>query len=337
MPASTNKVKVIVTNLLLMLASVLVSALVLEQGFRIRLFGWNAFSIEALRNNVPINNAGIMRQSAFDDIYWELQPDLDVSFKLARLTTNHDGLADKPYPHTKPAGTTRIAVLGDSYSMASGVDTDRSYHALIEQQLTQHGEPIEIINFAVGGYGLERYNAVLQHTLPAWQPDAILLGYCAFNDHFALPPATGSVPPFHPWRSNGFWTSYVMAYFDMQKKADKAVPLALGESQFSFIDRELARTRQLADQLHPHMPILLAYLDNRPHPPADVARLQQIATRHGMQFSDTTVDFSQDTIEDVSIQLLDSHPNALAHQRFAQRLLPAVSALLASIPPSKSP
>lgn len=336
MSASGISIKTIATNFLLFLISVCVSALLLEQGFRIWLFGSQAFSIDALRNNVPVNNAGIMRQSPFDDIYWALQPDLDVSFKLARLTTNHDGLADRAYTLEKPAGVTRIAVLGDSYSMASGVDTDRSYHALIEQQLQQQGNKIEIINFAVGGYGLERYNAVLQHIVPAWHPDAILLGYCAFNDHFALPPSTGSVPPFHPFRDNGFLTSYVLAYFDMRERANKEIPTPLGEAQFSFIDRELARTRTLADQIHSHMPILLAYLDNRPHPPADITRIQQMAQQHGMVFVDTTVDFANTRIDDVSIQLLDSHPNALAHERFAQRLLPAVQALLQQTQPGQA-
>jgi hypothetical protein len=277
---------------------------------------------------VPINNAGFMQQSAFDDIYWELKPDIDVSFKLARLTTNHAGLADREYSQQKPANTFRFAVLGDSYSMASGVDTDKSYHALIEARLNDTkttGQHIEFINFAVGGFGLERYNATLEHKVPEWQPDALLIGYCAFNDHFALPPKTDNVPPFNPPRINGFWISYVKAYLDMhkqdktlqQQKTDVAM---LNEKQFAFIDQELARTRQLANQLKPNMPIVLAYLDNRPHAQQDIDRIQQIARQHQMVFVDTTVDFANTRIDDVSIHLLDSHPNAMAQQTFANRI-----------------
>lgn len=314
------------TNLGVLLVSTLLALLLLEQGFRIWLFGWHAFSVEALRNNVPINNAGFMQQSAFDDIYWELKPDLDVSFKLAHLTTNHAGLADREYPQTKPANTYRIAVLGDSYSMASGVDTDKSFHALLETQFNRTiGHPhYEFINFAVGGFGLERYNAMLEHKVPAWQPDALLVGYCAFNDHFALPPKTGTVPPFNPPRVDGFWMSYVKDYFSLQARAAKEIAQPLGETQFAFIDREFARTRQLAEQVQPGMPILLAYLDNRPHPQQDIDRIQHIAQQHGMAFVDTTQDFANTRIEDVSIHLLDSHPNAAAHVAFSQRIASAI-------------
>src|SRR6478735_2699184 len=115
-------------NFLLLLISVTFSAILLEQGFRCWLFGWKAFDIEALRNNVPVNNAGFMMRSPFDDIYWALKPNLDISFKLAHLTTNSRGLADQEYPIKKPENSYRIAVLGDSYSMASGVDTDKNFH-----------------------------------------------------------------------------------------------------------------------------------------------------------------------------------------------------------------
>lgn len=321
--------KTLAGNLLLLLLSTLFALLLLEQGFRVWLYGWQAFDIDALRNNVPVNNAGIMQQSAFDDIYWELKPNLDVSFKLARLTSNSHGLADREYPLQKPAGTYRIAVLGDSYSMASGVDTDKSYHAILEQQLnTSTGRPYEFINFAVGGFGLERYNATLEHKVPAWQPDAILLGYCGFNDHFALPPPGGAVPPFNPPRIDGFRQSYLMEYLRMldaerQAREDTATRV-LGDKHLAFIERELARTRALADRIRPGMPILFAYLDNRAHSEQDLQAIAALAQRHGMVFVDTSRQFAGTRIDDYSIQLLDSHPNAKAHALFAATLFNAI-------------
>lgn len=321
--------KTLAGNLLLLLLSTLFALLLLEQGFRVWLFGWQAFDSAALRNNVPVNNAGIMQQSAFDDIYWELKPNLDVSFKLAHLTTNSHGLADREYPLHKPVGTYRIAVLGDSYSMASGVDTDKNYHALLEKQLSAStGRPYEFINFAVGGFGLERYNATLEHKVPAWQPDAILLGYCGFNDHFALPPPTGAVPPFNPPRIDGFRLSYVMEYIRLREAEKRAredtTGMVLSDKHLAFIDRELARTRELADRIKPGMPILFAYLDNRAHSEQDLQAIAAIAQRHGMAFVDTSRQFAGTRIDDYSIQLLDSHPNAPAHALFAATLLDAI-------------
>lgn len=316
-------------NLLLLLVSVIFSALLLEQGFRCWLFGWKAFDVEALRNNVPINNSGFMVQSPFDDIYWALKPDLDISFKLARLTTNSHGLADREYPLEKPANSYRIAVLGDSYSMSSGVDTDKSFHALLEERMNREGKQLyEIINFAVGGFGLERYNATLEHIVPAWQPDAILLGYCGFNDHQPLPPATGSVPPFNPRRIDGFWTSYVYQYLEMKQEEKKHTQdtsgMVLTEKNLAFIDRELGKMRNLANRIKPDMPILLAYLDNREHSEQDLQHIEAIANKYNIRFVDTSRQFKGTRIDDYSISLLDSHPDGRAQAMFANTLFDSI-------------
>lgn len=327
---SSGTAKKIAVNFLLLLLSVIFSLLLLEQGFRIWMFGAKAFDVAALRNNVPINNATFMMQSPFDDIYWALQPNIDTTLKLAHLTTNSQGLADREYPQQKAAGTYRIAVLGDSYSMATGVDTDKSYHALLENRMNTAGtRPYEIINFAVGGFGLERYNATLEHLVPDWQPDAILLGYCGFNDHFALPPATGSVPVFNHRRiDNGFLTSYVRQYIEMRQAEKTALQdtsnLVLNDKHLAFINRELGRMRALADRIKPGMPIVLAYLDNRAHSEQDLQRIANIAQQNGMIFVDTSRQFAGTRIDDYAIQILDSHPNGKAHQKFADALFSAI-------------
>ncbi len=323
------RIKNIFTNMLLLILFSVLSLLILEQGFRCWLFGWKAFDYSAMKNNAPINNTDFMQQSPFDDIYWALKPNLDTSFKLAHLTTNSYGLADKEYPLAKPTNSYRIAVLGDSYSMASGVDTDKSFHAVLENEMNAHStHPYELINFAVGGFGLERYNATLAHLVPVWQPDAILLGFCAFNDQVALPPKTGKVPPFNPYIVNGFLTSYVYEYYQLQSAAKKAFQIrattTLRPKDLEFIDAQLAEMRRLANQIKPDMPILLAYLDNREHAASDISHLSHIAQKYGIQFVDTTQPFHGTNIDDYSIYLLDSHPNTTAHAMFAQSLFAAI-------------
>jgi len=316
-------------NAVLLVFFTALSLLILEQGFRCWLFGWKAFDYRAMKNNAPISNTDFMRQSPFDDIYWALKPNLDTSFKLARLTTNSYGLADKEYSLEKPANNYRIAVLGDSYSMASGVDTDKSFHAVLENNLnTNSTQAYELINFAVGGFGLERYNATLEHLVPAWQPDAILLGFCAFNDQVALPPKTGSVPPFNPHIVNGFFSSYVREYYRLQSAEKKAFQIRATTTyrpkDIAFIDQQLGEMRRLANTIKPDMPILLAYLDNREHAASDISNLSHITQKYGIQFVDTTQPFHGTNIDDYSIYLLDSHPNATAHAMFAQSLFTAI-------------
>jgi hypothetical protein len=213
--------------------------------------------------------------------------------------------------------------------MASGVDTDKSFHALLENRMNENSkQPYEIINFAVGGFGLERYNATLEHLVPAWRPDAILLGYCGFNDQQALPPKTGQVPPFNPPRVDGFWMSYLHEYLNMRTEDKKAMQdtssMVLSDKHLAFIDREFGNTRRLADTIKPGMPILLAYLDNRSHSEQDLENIQQIAEKHGMQFVDTSRQFRNTQIDDYSIHLLDSHPDARAQTMFSNTLFESV-------------
>lgn len=324
-----KNIKNVLINASLLLVFTALSLLILEQGFRCWLFGWKAFDYTAMKNNAPISNTSFMRQSPFDDIYWALKPNVNTSFKLAHLTTNSYGLADKEYPLAKPVSSYRIAVLGDSYSMASGVDTDKSFHALLENQMNTHSaHPYELINFAVGGFGLERYNATLEHLVPAWQPDAILLGFCAFNDQAALPPKTGKVPPFNPYIINGFFTSYVREYYALQSADKKAFQIRSSsvyrQQDLDFIDRELREMRRLANNIKPNMPILLAYLDNREHSTSDIAHLSAIAQKYAIVFVDTTQPFRGTKIDDYSIYLLDSHPNVKAHAMFANTLFTAI-------------
>jgi hypothetical protein len=326
-------IKNIALNALLLAVSIGISLLILEQGFRCWLFGWQAFDIPAMRNNVPISNTPFMVQSPYDDIYWALKPNLNTSFKLAHLTTNSYGLADQEYLLKKPANTYRIAVLGDSYSMPSGVDTDKSFHALLESRMNNasHTNQLhyEFVNFSVGGFGLERYNATLEHLVPPWQPDAILLGYCAFNDQQPLPPKTGKVPPFHPYIANGFTTSYVYDYWDAYNKGRRLFQsfsnITLDQKHLDFVERELANMRRLADAIKPNIPILFAYLDNREHADTDIKNLNAIAQKYNMVFVDTTQSFRNTKIDDYSISLLDSHPNTKAHAMFADTLYAAIA------------
>lgn len=90
------------------------------------------------------------------------------------ITTNQWGMRDKDYTKEKPAGTFRIAILGASYEMGSGVPQDSVFEALAEKMLVDSGMKIEILNFSVGGYHLPQQVWIAQHKIPEFQPDLVL-------------------------------------------------------------------------------------------------------------------------------------------------------------------
>lgn len=86
-----------------------------------------------------------------------LRPDLSVMRNDGTTwSTNALGLRDRAYATTKPAGTFRIAMTGDSIGVGLGVNDGRGFEPLLELWLDEQsrrrvGRPVEILNFALPG------------------------------------------------------------------------------------------------------------------------------------------------------------------------------------------
>lgn len=92
------------------------------------------------------------------------------------IQTNSYGMRDREYAVPKPEGVYRIAVLGASYEMGSGVAQDSVFEALLENMLNDSvpQQRIEVLNFSVGGYHLPQQVWVAEKKLPQFQPDLVL-------------------------------------------------------------------------------------------------------------------------------------------------------------------
>jgi lysophospholipase L1-like esterase len=129
---------------------------------------------------------------------------------------NRFGFRDKDRTLEKAPGVYRIAVLGDSYTEARGVDLDKTFTALAEQQLrgcaafeagaendaeagvendveggVENGVEgavevggVEVLNFGVSGYGTGQELLTLQQRVWQFDPDLIVVQFFAGNDLF---------------------------------------------------------------------------------------------------------------------------------------------------------
>lgn len=111
-----------------------------------------------------------------DMLVRELIPGKVTELDGWRITTNSYGMRDRQYSLSKPPGVYRIAILGASYEMGSGVAQDSVFENLLEQMLndTFGRGKIEILNFSVGGYHLPQLLWVAEHKIAAFQPDLVL-------------------------------------------------------------------------------------------------------------------------------------------------------------------
>ena len=89
------KKKSLLVNGSVLLLSTVVSLIVLEQSYRFYLFGFDSFSVEKMNSVHSLGVSGITQRADHPEIVYELKPNLDLYFKLAKFKTNSDGLRDK--------------------------------------------------------------------------------------------------------------------------------------------------------------------------------------------------------------------------------------------------
>jgi len=104
----------------------------------------------------------------------------------AWVQINADGLRDREHAITKPPGTYRIAVLGDSFAAAFEVEQEETFWSVMERELSRcpalGGRTVEALDFGVAGYGTAREYRMLENRVWKYDPDLVLLAFFTGND-----------------------------------------------------------------------------------------------------------------------------------------------------------
>ncbi|RMF62573.1 MAG: hypothetical protein D6746_03920 [Bacteroidetes bacterium] len=134
--------------------------------------------IEMPEDWLPLTESGRVNVTG-GAMQYELVPSHHMVYHRAPVSTNRWGMRDQEYPLEKPPDTYRIALLGASYEMGSGVPDGKNFESLVEARLNEElgaeqGVRFEILNFAVGGYSVLQHVELLKHKVPAFQPDIVL-------------------------------------------------------------------------------------------------------------------------------------------------------------------
>ena len=91
---------------------------------------------------------------------------------------NDAGFRDDPHPVEKPAGTTRVAVIGDSVTYGFGVKQDQIFAAEAERRL---GPDYELINVAMSGLNAPQVVHLLEAEGLRYDPDLVVMNF-VLND-----------------------------------------------------------------------------------------------------------------------------------------------------------
>jgi hypothetical protein len=125
-----------------------------------------------------LSRAGLSQPTG-DPQEYELIPLAEGRFVGAMVRTNRWGMRDKDYSQNRPAGTYRMALLGPSTAMGSGVEQHESFEFLLEQRLNERRDdglsgPYEVLNFGVAGYTPFHVLFQLRKKVFSFEPNAVL-------------------------------------------------------------------------------------------------------------------------------------------------------------------
>lgn len=105
-------------------------------------------------------------------IPWDV-PELKYEFTPGG-NQNHWGYNERDVEKAKPAGTFRIAALGDSVTHGAFVPSAQAWPRQLEDQLVAQGIAVQVLNFGVYGYDTESVAAQLRHRVADWEPDLVV-------------------------------------------------------------------------------------------------------------------------------------------------------------------
>lgn len=268
---------------------------------------------------------------------FEHRPNTKAHLMGVDVLINSDGLREREIPKSKPEGTIRIAVIGDSITFGWGVPQEQTYPRVMEKILNNRqslpeGMKYEILNFGVGNYAITDVANMLEHKSLSYSPDLVIYG-AFLNDAESGGATVGgawllrhSVAAVWLWgrvdrllRKSGLREDYLSYYLNLYKEG------GVGQQRVRDEMRRLAR------------------LCNEKEIPLIVALLPELHAHSGDPFSLVTQVYRQQVIDVGAIfvdlqQALpdngrkrfwvsadDAHPNADAMALFARRIEQQIS------------
>jgi hypothetical protein len=181
-----EKIREIVINMALLLGTLVVLFVVLEVGLRGICFINEQKSFETLKKTWPQPKNGvaehmgmIVQPSRYEDIVYELRPDLSARFMDVLVRTNTQGFRSDAVSVEKPKNVARVVVLGDSHMFGWGVPQDKACPHVLQEILNQKYQQKrwEVINAAVPGYNTVMEIATLEKKALQYRPDIVVLEF----------------------------------------------------------------------------------------------------------------------------------------------------------------
>ncbi|MGA8151697.1 MAG: SGNH/GDSL hydrolase family protein [Terriglobales bacterium] len=263
-------------------------------------------------------------------LIYEPKPHLNFAMSEdGNFVTNSLGLIDREHSVNKPAGTVRIALIGDSQTRGRGLNNPnrQRFGTLLEQRLnsdlpSDRIKQVEVLNFAVGGYRPTQEYYVATEKAPPYQPDVYLFTLTSLcieppaGAHLAEVVREGIDPRYDFMRD-------IIERAKVQRSDSLGIAqMKLAPYRFLLLREILLRLKSQATQQGAVFAIVLL-------PAAESQRVtmkrfegvHELVEGIGVPIIDLLNTYDQvSDIESVRTFWSDPHPNAAGHQLIADNL-----------------
>jgi lysophospholipase L1-like esterase len=139
----------------------------------LRLLGYRGEPQSIMANIYPVDDAVVD---------WRYQPNSKVLIGKVTLQYNSQGFRDKEHSASKPAGTRRILVLGDSVTMGHGVEWPFLFSQVVQSRLPSNQE---VITIAMSGLNTPQEVHLLEQVGVTYDVDMVILNFVLNDADFA--------------------------------------------------------------------------------------------------------------------------------------------------------
>lgn len=105
----------------------------------------------------------------------------ETKFADRGMAHNNDGIRtetpQQTYPQAPTAGRLRIALFGDSHTHGDGAHYLSTWGSKLQQKLLESGKKVEVLNFGVGGYGMDQAYLRYLEIGVKYEPDVVIFGF----------------------------------------------------------------------------------------------------------------------------------------------------------------
>ncbi len=162
-------------EMLLLVSAILVAIIAVELGLRV------SYRLEQLQpaavTNQPQQDSAWKFFQYDSTLGWRNRPDAEGTFKIPDSVTsvkiNSQGVRDREHRFEKP-GRFRILALGDSFTWGFGVEQNERFTDKLQSLV---GEPIEVINAGVTGWGTDQELLYWTQEGYRYHPDLVLVAF----------------------------------------------------------------------------------------------------------------------------------------------------------------